>query len=67
MEARGGAAWKPQNRARKVTAAPQANAAVTTSADTGAVRDVSQLGKWSVLSNKQRALSKTEQARPAPT
>jgi hypothetical protein len=38
-------AWKPQNRARKVSAALQAYAAMTTSADTGAVRDVSQLGK----------------------
>jgi dihydroxy-acid dehydratase len=45
MEARGTAAWKPQNRARKVSAALQAYAAMTTSADTGAVRDVSQLGK----------------------
>jgi dihydroxy-acid dehydratase len=45
MEARGASAWKPQNRKRKVSAALQAYAAMTTSADTGAVRDVSQLGK----------------------
>ena len=45
MEARGASAWKPQNRQRKVSAALQAYAAMTTSADTGAVRDVSQLGK----------------------
>jgi dihydroxy-acid dehydratase len=45
MEARGAAAWKPQNRARKVSAALQAYAAMTTSADTGAVRDVSQISK----------------------
>ena len=35
MEARGAAAWKPQNRARKDSAALQAYAAMTTSADTG--------------------------------
>jgi len=45
MEARGAAAWKPQDRKRKVSAALLAYAAMTTSADTGAVRDVSQLGK----------------------
>ncbi len=45
MEARGAGAWKPQNRKRNVSAALQAYAAMTTSADTGAVRDVSQLGK----------------------
>jgi hypothetical protein len=31
MEGRGAAAWKPQNRARKVSAALQAYAAMTTS------------------------------------
>jgi hypothetical protein len=45
MEARGSAAWKPQNRARKVLAALQAYAAMTTSADTSAVRDVSRSSK----------------------
>jgi len=44
MEARGAAAWKPANRQREVSAALKAYAALTTSADTGAVRDVSQLG-----------------------
>jgi dihydroxy-acid dehydratase len=43
MEAKGAGAWKPASRERVVSAALQAYAALTTSADTGAVRDVSQL------------------------
>ena len=43
MEARGPHAWKPLNRKREVSAALKAYAAMTTSADTGAVRDISQL------------------------
>jgi len=43
MEAKGAAAWKPVNRARQVSPALQAYAAMTTSASRGAVRDVSQL------------------------
>ncbi|GAB4062035.1 dihydroxy-acid dehydratase [Uliginosibacterium sediminicola] len=43
MEARGAQAWKPVKRERLVSAALQAYAALTTSADTGAVRDVSQV------------------------
>ena len=43
MEARGAQAWKPENRDRHVSAALRAYAAMTTSADTGAVRDVSQV------------------------
>ncbi len=43
MEARGAAAWKPAKRERVVSAALQAYAALTTSADTGAVRDVTQV------------------------
>ena len=43
MEARGSAAWKPAGRVRAVSAALQAYAALTTSADTGAVRDVTQV------------------------
>ena len=43
MEAKGGAAWKPVNRQRYVSQALQAYAALTTSADRGAVRDLSQL------------------------
>jgi len=43
MEAKGSAAWKPVNRQRAVSAALQAYAALTTSADTGAVRDVTQV------------------------
>ena len=43
MEARGAAAWKPLNRERVVSQALQAYAALATSADRGAVRDISQL------------------------
>jgi dihydroxy-acid dehydratase len=43
MEARGSDAWKPLNRERFVSQALQAYAALTTSADRGAVRDLSQL------------------------
>ncbi|MDO5638945.1 MAG: dihydroxy-acid dehydratase [Neisseria sp.] len=43
MESRGAKAWKPENRDRHVSAALRAYAAMTTSADTGAVRDVSQV------------------------
>jgi len=43
MEAKGKDAWHPGHRERKVSAALQAYAAMTTSADTGAVRDVNQL------------------------
>ena len=43
MEAKGGEAWKPVGRQRVVSAALQAYAALTTSADTGAVRDVTQV------------------------
>ncbi|WP_312488048.1 dihydroxy-acid dehydratase [Massilia timonae] len=43
MEARGQDAWQPVNRERYVSQALQAYAALTTSADRGAVRDLSQL------------------------
>ena len=43
MDARGVHAWKPLNRQREVSAALLAYAAMTTSADTGAVRDISKL------------------------
>ncbi len=44
MEARGAAAWKPtEERTRNVSAALWAYAAMTTSADKGAVRDISQI------------------------
>jgi dihydroxy-acid dehydratase len=43
MEARGHDAWQPVNRERSVSQALQAYAALTTSADRGAVRDLSQL------------------------
>jgi len=43
MEARGADAWQPANRERYVSQALQAYAALTTSADRGAVRDLSQL------------------------
>jgi dihydroxy-acid dehydratase len=43
MEARGYAVWQPLHRERYVSQALQAYAALTTSADRGAVRDLSQL------------------------
>jgi dihydroxy-acid dehydratase len=43
MEARGKQAWKPLSRERHVSVALRAYAAMTTSADKGAVRDVSQI------------------------
>ncbi|KCB30028.1 dihydroxyacid dehydratase domain protein [Bordetella hinzii CA90 BAL1384] len=43
MEARGEQAWKPVDRQRVVSLALQAYAALATSADRGAVRDLSQL------------------------
>jgi dihydroxy-acid dehydratase len=43
MDAKGAQAWKPVNRAREVSAALRAYAAMTTSAAFGAVRDVSQV------------------------
>ena len=43
MEARGSRAWKPESRERYVSAALRAYAAMATSADKGAVRDVSQV------------------------
>ena len=43
MDARDAKAWKPVNRERHVSVALRAYAAMTTSADTGAVRDVSQV------------------------
>ncbi|MCQ4145778.1 dihydroxy-acid dehydratase [Vogesella sp. AC12] len=43
MEAKGAQAWKPVDRQRVVSPALRAYAAMTTSADTGAVRDVSQV------------------------
>ncbi len=45
MEARGKNAWKPVSRERHVSVALRAYAAMTTSADKGAVRDVSQIEK----------------------
>jgi dihydroxy-acid dehydratase len=43
MEAKGASAWKPATRERQVSAALKAYAAMATSADQGAVRDVSKL------------------------
>ncbi|MDO8463658.1 MAG: dihydroxy-acid dehydratase, partial [Gallionella sp.] len=45
MEAKGGKAWQPVDRQRQVSAALRAYAAMTTSADKGAVRDVTQVEK----------------------
>jgi dihydroxy-acid dehydratase len=44
MESRGKAAWQPAKRERPVSAALRAYAAMATSADMGAVRDVTRLG-----------------------
>jgi dihydroxy-acid dehydratase len=44
MDARGAHAWKPIDRDREVSTALKVYAAMVTSADTGAVRDVSRLG-----------------------
>ncbi len=43
MDAKGDAAWKPVDRQRTVSAALQAYALMATSADKGAVRDVTQI------------------------
>ncbi|MDO8811079.1 MAG: dihydroxy-acid dehydratase, partial [Gallionella sp.] len=43
METKGGKAWQPASRERHVSAALRAYAAMTTSADKGAVRDVTQI------------------------
>ena len=43
MLARGAEAWKPLKRERTVSAALQAYAAMATSADMGAVRDIAKL------------------------
>ncbi|MEO8170056.1 MAG: dihydroxy-acid dehydratase, partial [Oxalobacteraceae bacterium] len=43
MDAKGESAWQPANRQRYVSQALQAYAALATSADRGAVRDVTQL------------------------
>jgi dihydroxy-acid dehydratase len=45
METRGAEAWQPAARVRYVSSALQAYAALTTSADRGAVRDVSQVAR----------------------
>ncbi len=43
MEIKGATAWRPVDRQREVSMALRAYAAMTTSADTGAVRDLTQL------------------------
>jgi len=45
MQARGPKAWQPVERIRPVSAALRAYALLTTSADTGAVRDLSQVSR----------------------
>ncbi len=45
MAARGDKAWQPANRQREVSTALRVYAAMVTSADMGAVRDVSKLGR----------------------
>ena len=44
MEARGNKAWQPEHRDRVVSKALQAYAAMASSADKGAVRDLSLIG-----------------------
>jgi dihydroxy-acid dehydratase len=44
MEARGNKAWQPEHRDRIVSKALQACAAMASSADKGAVRDLSLIG-----------------------
>jgi len=44
MEARGAKAWQPEHRDRIVSKALQAYAAMASSADKGAVRDLSLIG-----------------------
>jgi len=44
MESRGSKAWQPEKRDRKVSRALQAYAAMASSADKGAVRDLSLIG-----------------------
>jgi dihydroxy-acid dehydratase len=48
MEEKGAGSWKPEARARKVSKALQAYAAMATSAARGAVRDVSQIQSHAV-------------------
>jgi dihydroxy-acid dehydratase len=43
MNAKGNNAWKPKPRTRKVSQALRAYALMTTSADKGAIRDISKL------------------------
>jgi dihydroxy-acid dehydratase len=43
MEAKGGEAWRPSRRQRRVSPALQAYALFATSADRGAVRDLTQV------------------------
>jgi len=45
MNAKGKNAWKPKPRNRKVSQALKAYALMTTSADKGAIRDISKLEK----------------------
>src|SRR5690606_25158881 len=53
MEARGDRAWQPENRERVVSQALRAYAALATSADRGAVRDLSQLRGTAATSQRQ--------------
>src|SRR5690606_19865245 len=52
MIARGTDAWKPVERQRHVSAALRAYAALTTSADRGAVRDLSQRERRALVSGR---------------
>ncbi|HTP51932.1 MAG TPA: dihydroxy-acid dehydratase [Anaeromyxobacteraceae bacterium] len=54
MEAKGSSAWKPAKRERSVSPALRAYAALTTSADTGAVREIGQLDRTERSGGGQR-------------
>ena len=53
MEDRGAAGWRPASRQRVVSQALQAYAALTTSADRGAVRDLAQLKRGTLSAEPQ--------------
>jgi dihydroxy-acid dehydratase len=59
-DARGDAAWAPQRRARHVPTALRAYAAFTTSAATGAVRDVDRLEQFTHRGARSSHLSATQ-------
>jgi len=63
MEARGTAAWKPENRSRYVSQALQAYALMATSADRGAVRDLSNLHPSGATAGTEPARAQVKEPR----